>query len=83
MDKSMIGEERLLEYFKSERDRLLTNFASEHTPPEFEEVKRLVTYQSAIQAVEALIRDGGFKPIEGKKPKSLFLATGSEADASE
>lgn len=81
MAENMIGEERLLEYFKAERDRLLANFATGQTPPDFEEVQALATYQTAVQAVEALIRDGGFKPVHGEKPTASFWETGSGPDA--
>lgn len=80
MTENMIGEERLLQYFKSERDRLLANFATGETPPDFKEVQALAIYQTAIQAVEALIRDGGFKSVEGEKPPSPFWTSSSEPD---
>ncbi|TXL75621.1 hypothetical protein FHP25_13275 [Vineibacter terrae] len=78
MTASMLGETRLLEYFKSERDRLLWHFASGNLPPEREEVEYLATIQVAIQAVEGLIADGGLREIGGEKPTAPFMSTGKD-----
>lgn len=75
MSENMIGEARLLDYFKSERERLLAAFASAEQPPNVNDVAALAAFQNAVQATEALIKDGGFKVIGGQKPKTPFWAT--------
>ncbi len=71
-----IGEMRLLEHFKSDRDHLLWQFASDEGPPDHDAVEWLATLQGAIEAVQGLIADGGFQPIGGTKPTTPFMIIG-------
>lgn len=75
----MIGEMRLLEYFKGERERMLSAFARDDTgPPSETDVHYLAALQNAIQATKDLIGEGGFKVLMGSKPQSRFMSTGGE-----